>query len=515
MRVRAERLAWRSLSVALAALRPRPTPCARSPPATAGNGPYPPAIDLLALVAYLLLYVAMVGLIRARVPRFHPSMWLDGVIGALGTTSLGVAFLIGPYLHPADGRAPVALINLAMPVMDVLLLALLVAVGSILGLRMDRSLLRRHRRRCCCVLAGDVVLFARMVEGTYVDGGPTELLWLVGICFAALAAPRRRVRRPPQTAERSRVGWRLLALPLICNLASLFVLAAGWGDALPSTAAWLAIGCVRRRDRPHRGHLPRGAGVQRGQAAGAHRRADRAGQPPRPARARPAGARRRRPPGARPRCCCSTSTASRRSTTASATTPATTCSARSARGCSRRLRPGRRAGPARRRRVRRPAARRRRSTRPRRGPSGCASWSCSRSRSRASGCTSASASASPPRRCPAATRAGAAALRRRRDVRARRPAREGVHVYVPDPHGGSGDRLRTMEELRTALDRRPARRPPAAAGRPAPTGAWSASRRWSAGSTRPAGCSPRPTCCPPRSRPACCARSPTRCWSWP
>jgi EAL domain-containing protein (putative c-di-GMP-specific phosphodiesterase class I) len=27
-----------------------------------------------------------------------------------------------------------------------------------------------------------------------------------------------------------------------------------------------------------------------------------------------------------------------------------------------------------------------------------------------------------------------------------------VHVYVPDPHGGTGDRLRTMEELRTALD---------------------------------------------------------------
>jgi predicted signal transduction protein with EAL and GGDEF domain len=35
---------------------------------------------------------------------------------------------------------------------------------------------------------------------------------------------------------------------------------------------------------------------------------------------------------------------------------------------------------------------------------------------------------------------------------AAKAAREGVHVYVPDPHGGSGDRLRTMEELRTALD---------------------------------------------------------------
>jgi len=241
VRVRVERLAWRSLTVALL-LYAVANVLRTLASGTGGNGPYPPAIDLLALGAYLLLYVAMVGLIRARVPRFHPSMWLDGVIGALGTTALGVAFLIGPYLHPADGREPVALINLAMPVMDVLLLALLVAVGAILGLRMDRSLLRVVLA-LLLVLAGDVVLFARMVQGTYVDGGPTELLWLVGICFASLAAHGARPR-PALDAERSRVGFRLLALPLICNLASLFVLAAGWGDTLPSTAAWLAIGCV-------------------------------------------------------------------------------------------------------------------------------------------------------------------------------------------------------------------------------------------------------------------------------
>jgi diguanylate cyclase (GGDEF)-like protein len=241
VRVRAERLSWRSLSVALV-LYVLANSLRTLAAGTTGNGPYPPAIDVLALLSYLLLYVAMVGLIRARVPRFHPSMWLDGVIGALGTTSLGVAFLIGPYLHPSDGRAPVALINLAMPVMDVLLLALLVAVGSILGLRMDRSLLRVIVA-LLLVLAGDVVLFARMVEGTYVDGGPTELLWLVGICCAAFAA-HGAAPRPVVAAERSRVGLRLLALPLICNLASLFVLAAGWGDALPSAAAWLAIGCV-------------------------------------------------------------------------------------------------------------------------------------------------------------------------------------------------------------------------------------------------------------------------------
>jgi EAL domain-containing protein (putative c-di-GMP-specific phosphodiesterase class I) len=35
---------------------------------------------------------------------------------------------------------------------------------------------------------------------------------------------------------------------------------------------------------------------------------------------------------------------------------------------------------------------------------------------------------------------------------AAKSGREGVHVYLPAPDGGSGDRLRTMEELRTALD---------------------------------------------------------------
>jgi diguanylate cyclase (GGDEF)-like protein len=35
---------------------------------------------------------------------------------------------------------------------------------------------------------------------------------------------------------------------------------------------------------------------------------------------------------------------------------------------------------------------------------------------------------------------------------AAKAGREGVHVYVPDPENGTGDRLRTMEELRTALE---------------------------------------------------------------
>jgi diguanylate cyclase (GGDEF)-like protein len=244
-RVRTERTAWRALAVALvisAITNGLRTLAAGSD----GNGPSPVLVDALSVMGYLTLYVTMVGLIRARVARFHPSMWLDGLIGALGTMAVGVAFLIGPYLSPSHGSPAVEPMALAWPATDVLLLALLVAVGSILGVRLDRTLVL-ILAAMCCVFVGDVVLFYRTVHGTYVDGGPLELTWLVGIVLAALAAHLAHPRPAPTPDEgdrRSRVGWRLLALPLVCNIASLVVLAVGWGDQLPAAAAWLAIGCV-------------------------------------------------------------------------------------------------------------------------------------------------------------------------------------------------------------------------------------------------------------------------------
>ena len=244
-RVRRERLAWRALAVSLV-LSAIANGLRTLVSGTDGTATSPVlAIDVLSLIAYLMLYVTMVGLIRSRVPRFHPSMWLDGLIGALGTTAIGVAFLLGPYLQPSNGGVPVPLVQLAVPVTDVLLMALLVAVGSILGVRLDRTLLLVFSAMACVCVA-DIVLFYRTFHGTYADGGVLELGWLLGICLVALAA-HSAVPRPAPLLDgerRSRVGWRLLALPLSCNVASLVVLAVGWGDRLPVAAAWLAISCV-------------------------------------------------------------------------------------------------------------------------------------------------------------------------------------------------------------------------------------------------------------------------------
>jgi diguanylate cyclase len=242
-RVPAERLAWRALSVALL-LNVAGNTLRTLAAGLDGIGASPPYADAFNLAGYLTLYVTLVGMLRARVARFHPSMWLDGLIGALGTLAAGVGFLLGPQFHPTDGRIPTQLLDLAWPALDLLLIALLVAMGSILGMRLDRTVFT-VTAALCAVCLGDLVMFFQSADGDYVDGGPLELTWLTGIALVAAGAHGARPRPAPAEAEgRSRIGWRLLALPLACNLISLVVLAVGWGDSMPVVAAWLAIACV-------------------------------------------------------------------------------------------------------------------------------------------------------------------------------------------------------------------------------------------------------------------------------
>jgi hypothetical protein len=42
-------------------------------------------------------------------------MWLDGLIGALGTLAAGVGFMLGPQVHSTGGRIPAQLLDLAWP----------------------------------------------------------------------------------------------------------------------------------------------------------------------------------------------------------------------------------------------------------------------------------------------------------------------------------------------------------------------------------------------------------------
>ncbi|SDO66370.1 bifunctional diguanylate cyclase/phosphodiesterase [Geodermatophilus sp. DSM 45219] len=213
--------------------------------ATLDPEPFPSVADAFYLAYYLPLYVALLGLIRTRVPRFHASMWLDGVIGALGGAAVAVSLLLGPALEVTEGDPAAVFTSLAYPMADVLLLAVLVALGSILGLRRDLtvSLLAAG---ILANLAGDIVFLNLATQGVYVEGGPLDLSWLLGVSLMAGAAHISRPgrRELPDSSLSTRVGWRVLAVPLVCVLASLVVLAAGWGGTFSPVAGWCAIGCV-------------------------------------------------------------------------------------------------------------------------------------------------------------------------------------------------------------------------------------------------------------------------------
>ncbi|WP_409329094.1 putative bifunctional diguanylate cyclase/phosphodiesterase [Trujillonella humicola] len=242
-RVPSERWAWWGLATALAlggignALRVLSS-------GLEGNGPVSTPAVAVSFAAYISMYVPIFVLIRTRVHRFHPSMWLDGLIGGLGSLAAGVAFVLGPYLYPAPGEPTVAAADLFPPATTVLLIGVLVAVGSILGVRLDRTL-ALLAVGLFFICASDIVLFALKMHDAYVDGGPLELGWLVCVVLAAAAAAGATERPVPVPGPRSsRLGWRLLALPLACIVASLVVLGTGWTHPMPPVSAWLAIGCV-------------------------------------------------------------------------------------------------------------------------------------------------------------------------------------------------------------------------------------------------------------------------------
>ncbi|MGY2002808.1 EAL domain-containing protein [Blastococcus sp. SYSU DS1024] len=240
-RVRTERIAWATLAVALV-LGALGNVLRVLSSGLEGNEPSSTLSHAVMLVAYLAMYVPVVVLIRTRVPRFHPSMWLDGVVAALGSLAAGVAFLLGPYLLVEPGRTPVAAVDLAAPTTTILLIAVVMAVGGILGVRLDRTFVLLGAALSLICLS-DLVLFGLKVRGTYVDGGPLELGWLASVVLAAAAA--ENAVEPPRRlgSGGTRTGWRLIAVPLACLVASLVVLSP-WSQPVPDIAGWLAIGCV-------------------------------------------------------------------------------------------------------------------------------------------------------------------------------------------------------------------------------------------------------------------------------
>ena len=238
---RRDRWAWRALAGALA-VSVVGYLVYRLVVVTAPSVPFPSLSDALWLAYYVPLTTAVVGLLRTRAPGLRVHVWLDGLTGALAAAAVVVAAVLGPALSMADGGTLAVAVSLGYVLADVVLLALLVVVAMLLGGGGDRTMVLLFLG-VVANLAGDIVFVNLASRSAYVQGGALDLTWLLGVLLMAAAAHTSRSAGPLR-GEQAPATWRVVTLPFVAILVGVLVLAAGWWVPLHPAAAWCAGACV-------------------------------------------------------------------------------------------------------------------------------------------------------------------------------------------------------------------------------------------------------------------------------
>jgi two-component system cell cycle response regulator len=188
-----------------------------------GNPPFPSAADVAYLAFYPLLYVGIALLLRRRVSTFGASLWLDGLVAATAAGALASAVLVEVVVNSTHGSPLVVVTNLAYPLGDVLLLALIVFVFSVTRWQPGRAW-TLIAAGLVLNTVGDAVYLYQTAVGSYAEGTFLDLVWPVSLILIALAAWQR-----PGRAPRVELGERaLLGTPIVCGLTAtgVFVVAS-------------------------------------------------------------------------------------------------------------------------------------------------------------------------------------------------------------------------------------------------------------------------------------------------
>jgi two-component system cell cycle response regulator len=199
---------------------------------------FPSLADALWLAFYPLTYVGLGLLVRARVASFSASVWLDGVIGALGVAAIGAAVVFGTVLDATGGSAVAVATNLAYPLADLLLLAIMVATLALTGARLDGTWRLLSLGFVVFAVSDSIYLF-EVASGTY-EYGPLDVGWLIAAILVAAAAWQpvgRRSRARP-------VGTPILALPAAFAVSSLAIIVYDRFHATSALATILAAGAL-------------------------------------------------------------------------------------------------------------------------------------------------------------------------------------------------------------------------------------------------------------------------------
>ena len=202
--------------------------------------PMPSGSDA-AFLCFPPLAFASIGLgVRRTAGRLQGSVWLDSVLGGLGAAT-ALAVLLGPVLAQASGRPLATAVVLAYPLSDLLLVAAVVAVAALHGLRPGAAWLWLMSG-LLLFAAADVVYALRTATDSYALGTPLDGLWSLALTVLATgavaaepASPRPQHERPTRQDRRA-----ALAVPALATTTGLVVLVTATRWNVPTAAVVLA-----------------------------------------------------------------------------------------------------------------------------------------------------------------------------------------------------------------------------------------------------------------------------------
>ncbi|WP_322759768.1 bifunctional diguanylate cyclase/phosphodiesterase [Frankia sp. Cr2] len=237
--VRGERAAWVAIGIGLL-FYGAGTAYFTTQVADRNPQPSPSPADVGWLVFYIATYISVILLLRKRVSRFHPSVWLDALVGGLGVAALASGLAAGAIGKVRATSMSAVGLNLAYPLADLMLLVLVVSVFGLLGWRLERVWYLLGGSLIGFAVA-DTIVVGEVASGHYSAGGPVEVLWALALVLPAYAA----WQRPPREKTEGLTGWGVLAIPAIFTLAALGLLVFGAAtQRLPPATVALAAATV-------------------------------------------------------------------------------------------------------------------------------------------------------------------------------------------------------------------------------------------------------------------------------
>jgi hypothetical protein len=141
------------------------------------SAPFPSVADAIYLVGYVVLALGLAGLVRARTGGRDRGTILDGLIVATAVGLAAWVLFLHTYLD-ASGLTPAAVVSLAYPFMDLVLLAM--AVQLLIGGRRFGTSQAILVVGLGAFLTSDFVYAYQSVAGTYHVGSLVDLGWMLG-----------------------------------------------------------------------------------------------------------------------------------------------------------------------------------------------------------------------------------------------------------------------------------------------------------------------------------------------